>query len=141
MPYILRVLVIRQRLKDLRNIRSQKVLHQFLLEDALTIALGRTRMNRRDELIGHLLALRDESPFKEIRHYLNEHELLLVEPSARKEHEARKLHLAISALVKGDRNNRVQLANGYVLRRSSIAPTRIYEREFYSLFPELKSIR
>ena len=42
-------------------------------------------MNRRDELIGHLLALRDESPFKEIRHYLNEHELLLVEPSARKE--------------------------------------------------------
>jgi hypothetical protein len=132
-----------KRSKDRGGTQHQEIVRDLVVEHALTTALRSRQEKNRHNIVGVLLNLRDDYPFKQIRALLNEQHLILMEPDPRKEQAARTVLKQLKALTASTpmASDKVHLAHDTAIRAVGGTSAGEYQHELYRVFPELAPTR
>jgi len=141
-PHVLRSLVTMKRSDDLAGTQHQEIVRDLAVEHALTTALSGRHERNRHNIVGFLLGLRDDHPFKEIRELLNKHHLILIEADREKEIAAQIVLKQLKTLIASStRPDNVHLGPDTAIRAIGDYGTQGYKYQLYRVFPELKPKR
>jgi hypothetical protein len=142
-PHILRALVGMKRSKDRGGTQQQEIVRDLVVEHTLTTALRRVRERNRHNIVGGLLDLRDDPPFKQIRQLLDDEHLMILEPGPEREKAARRVHQQLKVLLATTsmQPDKFHLAHATAIRSLDGIRSGDYQYELYRVFPELDRTR
>jgi DNA-binding winged helix-turn-helix (wHTH) protein len=138
-PHILRALVEMKKSKDHGSTQHQEIARDLVVEHALKIALRSRQEKNRHNIVGVLLNLRDDYPFKQIRKVLNEAHVELMEPVPKNEKAVLKIMKQLKALTGSAPvgSDKVRLARDTAVRALGGNISGEYVDELLRVFPEL----
>jgi hypothetical protein len=132
-----------KRSKDRGGTQHQEIARDLVVEHALKTALSGRQEKNRHNIVGVLLNLRDDYPFKQIRKVLNDAHLELMEPDPKKDKSARRIIKQLEALTGSASmgSDKVRLARDVAVRALGGNKSGEYEDELLRVFPELAASR